>query len=255
MMKRFMLILFGIGLMVILACKPGSKQPEFDITAEFSKLDTAHKDIVDVRTQISELDSKIATLEDAKANPRKYKKEDLPTEDLAELQTKRSEMKSQLDEKVNTFMDNLTMFLNKGLNDFPDAQETKKAVRMYSDENILIAEEYIQKGGKYTKAIDIYRQAIQFDPEYDVLLEKIKRADELKYITQERFDEVKAGMSMDQVKEICGVPNINFIKEYNEGGKTVIAWFYQREDASAAGFYFNRGRLYNKKWTAVKKEQ
>lgn len=249
----FLCLVCGM-LMLMISCGAGEKKPEYDITAQFAELEGDYQDLKALRTRTAEIEEKIAILEDAEKHKRKYKKEDLPEEDPATLQTQLSETQASVEEVRDAFMDKLTMFLNKSLNEYPDAPETKKAVRMYSDENIRVAQDHIDKGGKYKKAIDIYQTALQYDPDYEVLIEKLKKAEEFRFITKERFDKVKVGMTMDEVKEVVGVPNISFIKEYKEKRGTVIAWFYQRDDASAAGFYFHRGKLYNKKWTATKTE-
>lgn len=240
--------LIGLAFLLWACGKGGEKAPEYDVAGEFSKLQASYNEVTKLREELASIDEKINLLKDAKKAPKKYKKEELPQEDLETLQTQKDEVQKTLDQTYDAFMDNLTLFLNKGLNEFPDKPETKKAIRMYSDENIRVAQEYIDRAGDYPKALDILKEAIKIDPDYPKLQEALRHVHEWQYITRERFDKVKKGMSMKQVKEICGNPNIKYIKEEKKASGKITAWFYPKEDKTATGIYFLNGRVYQKQW-------
>lgn len=247
------LICLPFFLLFIFSCQKKTEEVTFDVAKEWENIEKAYNEVQSLRKEMDDIKEKIKILEDAKANPKKYKKEELPQESIEVLKQKLDELrKTKYDPVYNAFLDNLsTIFLTKVLNDekLRDLPETKKAIRLYSDECIISGDEYITEGGKYKEAINIYKQAYELDPNYEKLKEKIKEAEEFMYITKERFDKVKNGMTMDEVKSICGYPNISYIQEKEEKGKKIIGWYYPKgEGQKAAGIYFYNGKVYSKSW-------
>lgn len=250
-MKKLFFLILGVILVMNFSCKKASKEVTFDVAQEFSNLLKQKDELAKLREEIKIIKEKIRILEDAKENPKKYKKEELPQENLEALKVSYEDLKkNKYDTKYNSFMDNLTMFLDKTLNDekLKNMPEVSKAIRLYSDECIITGEEFIKEGGKYKEAIDIYNQALSLDPNYDILKKKIKEAEDFRYITKERFDQVKKGMTYDEVKAICGYPNVSFIQEKEEKGKKIIIWYYPKEGQKAAGIFFSGGKVYAKIW-------
>jgi hypothetical protein len=141
--------------------------------------------------------------------------------------------------------------LNQQLVDFinanpPVAGETppervRQAIRMKSDEDIRIAREYIDEGGDYRRALDIYDAAQAVDPDYEELKRLRAEAEALRFMTEERFAQVEEGMTRDQVRAVLGQVNLRNIRDYPE--KNAVAWFYPRDDrGSAAAVWFNQDR-------------
>ncbi len=112
------------------------------------------------------------------------------------------------------------------------AGRTLGAIRMKSDEDILIAREHLEEGGDYRMAIDIYEAALAVDPDNPRLRQEMERAQARRYMTRERFDQVQEGMSAEQVRALLGPPNANDVREYPDRG--VTAWFYARDAKGAA---------------------
>jgi len=254
-MKKFFLLTLGVFLIFNFSCKKQSKEVTFDVAQEYSNILKQKGELDKLREEMKVLKEKIKILEDSKINPKKYKSEELPSESLEALKTKLEDLKkTQYETKYNAFMDNLTMFLDKTLNDnnLKNKPEVSKAVRLYSDECIMTGEEFIKEGGKYKEAIEIYNQALNLDPNYDLLKNKIKEAEDFRFIKKERFDQIKNGMTMDEVKAICGYPNVLYIQEKEEKGRKITAWFYPKEDQKAAGIFFSNGKVYEKIWEQKK---
>ncbi len=254
-MKKFFLLILGVFLVLNFSCKKTSKEITFDVTQEFSNIKKQKDEINKFREEMQVLKEKIKILEDYNINPKKYKKEELPAESLETLKASLEEIKkTKYETKYNALMDNLTIFLDKTLNDeqLKGKPEVAKAIRLYSDECIITGEEFIKEGGKYKEAIDIYNQALSLDPNYELLKNKIKEAEDFRFIKKERFDQVKNGMTMEEVKAICGYPNVSYIQEKEEKGRKIIAWFYPKEDQKAAGIFFANGKVYNKLWEPQK---
>ena len=119
---------------------------------------------------------------------------------------------------------------------------TLEALRMKSDEDILVAREHIDEGGDYRTAIDIYEAALAVDPDNPRLHEALESAQARRYMTRERFEQVQEGMTADQVRMLLGPPNVNDVREYPERG--VTAWFYARDarGGAAAVWFEKKGR-------------
>jgi tetratricopeptide (TPR) repeat protein len=121
----------------------------------------------------------------------------------------------------------------------PLTERQKAAIRMKSDEDILVAREHIEQGGDYERAIDIYEEALAVDPENPRLKGELQKARARRYITAEVFAKVKEGMSEDQVRALLGQPNLHNVKEYPDRG--VVAWFYPKDAVgAAAGVWFEK---------------
>ena len=114
-----------------------------------------------------------------------------------------------------------------------------EAIRMKSDEDIRLAREHIERGGDYRRAIDIYEAALAVDPDNPRLRQELESAQARRYITAERFAQVKEGMSQDEVRAALGQPNLNNVREYEDKG--ITAWFYTKDpQGGAAAVWFQR---------------
>lgn len=121
----------------------------------------------------------------------------------------------------------------------PPSGRQLEAIRMKTDEDILIAREHIERGGDFRRAIDIYEAALAVDPENPRLPEELERAKAHRYMTAERFAQVQEGMTQDQVRALLGQPNLHNIREYPQRG--VSAWFYTRDSqGGAAAVWFEK---------------
>lgn len=118
----------------------------------------------------------------------------------------------------------------------PLSERQKAAIRMKSDEDIALAHDFVERGGDYRRAIEIYEAALVVDPDYGRLRQELERARAERYMTRERFDQVKEGMSDAEVRALLGQPNLHNVREYKDKG--VLAWFYPRDASGAAAAVF-----------------
>jgi tetratricopeptide (TPR) repeat protein len=126
----------------------------------------------------------------------------------------------------------------------PLTRRQLEALRMKSDEDIHLARTFIEQGGDYERAIDIYKQALVVDPANSRLREELGRAQARRYMTREAFVQVQKGMDQDAVRRLLGQPNLNNVHAYPDKG--VVGWFYRKDGTGAAAavwFHKEDGRF------------
>lgn len=240
----------------IVGCSRGPSEEEL----KYAELQQQFADIqqqYDALTQLrADLDVQTATVAEIEAIDEK-KRTDEQMATLEEASVKLDELVLAQDAEYESLQGTLAEFLTTGLNDFPEAPETKAALDIYSQEAILVARDMIVKAGDYKKAIDhliaagsLYEQAGL--ETYGPLLDETAAFEEWRFITQERFDAVTKNMTMDEVKEVAGVPYYQNIQKDEKAG--VETWLYRKIEGGAAAVYFKmkNGKVYNKKFDAVK---
>jgi hypothetical protein len=117
------------------------------------------------------------------------------------------------------------------------SERQQAALRMKSDEDMLVAARYIEQGGDFETAIAIYRAALAVDPGYRRLEDALAEAEARRFMTRELFSLVKEGMMQEEVRGLLGRPNLHNVRAYPE--HRVLAWFYPKDAAgSAAAVWF-----------------
>ncbi len=169
--------------------------------------------------------------------------------ELASLKTDSAggaDVSAQLDatnKEAIQLTDELTAKIAAYINEDPPVQgeplrpDLLPAVRMNSAEGMLVAREYIDLAGDYRKAIDIYNQLLNLDPENPDLKAALADAEANRFMTEDRFAAVKKGMSADEVVAAIGRPLTRNVKDYP--AKKITAWFYPKDDeGNAAGIFY-----------------
>ena len=120
----------------------------------------------------------------------------------------------------------------------PLTERQQAAIRLKSAEDIVYAREYIRDGGDYARAIDIYNAALAVDPDNPDLQAALAGAEADRYMSEERFSQLEAGMSDVEVRRLLGNPHYRNIREYEDGA---VGWFYPTDpNRSAAAVYFRQ---------------
>lgn len=227
-----------LGVLVSLAaCGPGDPGTDPRRMAEWEWLEETHAELEELRAERAEL--RAETVEVARELRRERRPES--RERLDELETQIADLEDRIDEISAEFGQRLVRFINedpiRGGREPTELQLA--AVRMKSDEDIAIAREYIEKGGDYRRAISIYETAMAIDPDYERLQEELDRAQEMRYVTEERFSQIERGMSKYEVREILGQVNLLNRQEY-PGDRDVVAWFYSKGNRNPAGIWLEK---------------
>ena len=120
----------------------------------------------------------------------------------------------------------------------PSPPERRGAIRMKSDEDIAVGAEWIERGGDYRRAIEIYETQRRLDPHYEALAAALRHAREMRQVTAARFSKVEKGMTQRQVRDALGPVNLRMVRAFPERG--VEAWLYPQEEGGTAAVYFRR---------------
>jgi hypothetical protein len=213
---------------------------------QYQELQGARTDLAAAETTLAEIE---AVAERSRTDEQKAQLEELP----AQIEGLNATKDAAFDAVQGTVAD----FLNVALNDFPEDPITAEGLQVYSDEAIVVANETVVQAGDYKKALNqldvalSYYDSLGLAP-YQPLVDRIAELDDLRFITQERFDLVQKNMTMDEVKEVAGVPYYQNIQQDEKRG--VETWLYRKREGGAAAIYFRMksGKVYNKNFDAVK---
>jgi hypothetical protein len=110
------------------------------------------------------------------------------------------------------------------------------ALRMKSDEDIEVAQEWIDRGGDYRRAIEILETQRRHDPGYERLEQALQRARAMRFVTAERLARIEPGMTAIDVRATLGPANLREVLRRPAEG--VEAWFYPRAGGGRAAVYF-----------------
>jgi hypothetical protein len=258
-MRSYRLLSVCVVLVAVLGlvqgCSRGPSEEELKLAAfqeQSAALEVAYNALMEMR---AETDVAEAALVELQAIPENK----LTDEQKVELEELATGIESSVGAKETAFEEVqglLADYLNVGINEFPESQETADALLIYADEAILVADDMVEKSGDYKKAMDHlstaegYFEAAGLTP-YHPMVAKIAELDDWRFITQERFDQVKKGMTKEEVVAAVGQVYFRNIQENQEKG--VESWLYKKREGGAAAFYFKMrtGKAYDKNWEAV----
>ena len=237
-------------------CSRGPSAEELTLAALEERLATLQQQYADLQQAREDLAAAEMTLAEIEA----IKERDRTEEQVAELEvlpTTIEEINATKDLAFDAAQATLADFLNVALNEFPDHPATAQGLNLYSDEAIMIAGETVAQSGDYKKAINQLDAAVSYYesiglPPYQPLVDELAALDSMRFVTQERFDEVKKNMTKDEVKEIVGVPYYQNIQIDEKRG--VETWLFRKREGGAAAVYFRMktDKAYDKNWEAVK---
>lgn len=161
-----------------------------------------------------------------------------PTMTPEEIESKIAQLGDEAKDQADALYGKIIEFINSsGLVEGQElTPQQKAAFDAKAELDIAIAHEYIDAGGDYQKAINIYDQALRNNPGNEMLLAAKAEAERLQYMDEERFALAKKGMTEDEVREALGTVKHTNVRDFPE--KARIGWFYRKENGGAAGVYF-----------------
>lgn len=259
-MKRSRFLPCSVAVLVAIAlisgCSRGPSEEELaqaQFEEQLAQLQTQYQDLQQRRADLVAATAAMAEIEAVRERDRT----DEQKAELESLPVRIEELTVARDQAFDLAQGTLADFLNVALNNFPEDPATVEGLNIYSDEAILIARDTVLKAGDYKKATDQLASALSYYetlslPVYPKLAETLAELEEMRFINQERFDLIKKNMTMDEVKEVAGVPYYQNIQVDEKRG--VETWLYRKKDGGAAAIYFRvkTAKSYDKKWDAVK---
>ena len=75
-----------------------------------------------------------------------------------------------------------------------------RAGQLLAREKIMLGDEYMTVLSRYDKAIDLYREALQFQPDSAEAQQRIATAEQRRYVSMTAFANVKTGMKEEAVQ-------------------------------------------------------
>ena len=249
-------LVFVLTASLFIACGPKEPQVDEAREAEWAAILEDQGALETLRGEVADLEAAIAAATVAGPAEPVEGEPVLPT--VEELTADMEEKAGQVEVDSDALIGRVVGFLNEEtmIEGEPLTERQLQAIRIKSGEEMLIAQEYIDKGGDYRRAIDILRAALQLDPDNEDLKAALAGAEENRFVAEEKFAEAKKGMNQDEIRELLGPVNLRNIRKYDD--KNVEAWFYPTSEAGhAAGVWFREHkrsgemRAYQLKFDAV----
>lgn len=233
----------------LVSCGPSDDAGEDPAAAIWSEVTQMQEDLAATRAELAETRTQLAAADEEAAEGAEVATDEgaeegaeaAPTAE--ELEARIAELEDQAVSQAEEFTGKVIEYINgSGLVEGqPRTPEQSQAFDWKAEEDIRIAQEYIDKGGDYSRAIDIYNASLMSDPENQLLLDAKAKAEELQYMTEERFAAVEKGMSQDEVRAAIGTAHNRNRRDYED--ENMIGWFYPRnpaEGGGAAGVFFKQ---------------
>lgn len=256
-------------LLITTACGGGSSKEDQANAEEWAWLTEAKQNLDNKRQELADLRAEAMAAMEMEAEEEDVEAEEPEAEEGAEPEAEEIDYEAQIaalegeiEGLSEEFGNRLVGYLNADpmIEGEEPTEQQMNALRMKSSEDIILAQEWIEKGGDYKRALDILNTALMFDPDNPDLQAAIAKAETERFMSPERFALAEAGMTEDQVRAVLGQANLLNVREYPD--KDVVAWFYPTsEDGSAAAVWFqpekDTGELkaYQVKYEAINPEE
>ena len=230
-------VVAGLVALVMVSCGPkGPSEAELAREADWASLQEDKQALDELRQELAELRQKVAEgpAEEEAEGEGETEGEAAAEGEPAPTEADVEELANTIAEKADEFGGRLVTFLNSDpmIEGEPPTERQLAALHMKSDEDIALAREWIDKGGDYKRAIDIYNNALRFDPDNEAVKAALADAEANRYMTAERFKGVKKGMTEAEVRAVLGQVNLHNVKPFPD--RNVTAWFYPTGDNGAA---------------------
>ncbi len=242
----------------VAACEKGPSPEELEREAEWTWISDAKAQLDAKRQELAALREQLAALAGAEPAAGGAEGEEVAGPTAEELSAQVEQLQTEVADLSEEFNGRLVGALNADpMIEGEEPTERQQAMlRMKSDEDMLMAAEWIDKGGDYKRAIEIYNTALGLDPDNEKLKQALARAEADRFMSRERFEQAKKGMTEDEVRALLGQANLRNVKQYPDD---VVGWFYPTaDDGSAAAVWFKPDKkrdarvAYQLKYEAIK---
>ncbi len=132
-----------------------------------------------------------------------------------------------------------------------DRTHDPRAGQVLAREKIIMGDEYMQYLSRYDKALELYRAAVELDPNSADAKQRVVIAQQRRFVSMTAFANVKGGMKEDDVRKLAGLPREDWIKQVVQNNRVYSVWIYPKEDGGASAVYFDNGVVYHTNWNAA----
>ncbi|HYC60562.1 MAG TPA: hypothetical protein VEK79_13435 [Thermoanaerobaculia bacterium] len=160
-------------------------------------------------------------------------------------------------ERIELALDNLkkleptyNVFRDK-VNEYYQRTGDPRAAALLAREKIILGDEYLTVLSRYERALDLYREALELQPDNADAKQRIEFASEKRFVSMTAFANIKQGMKEDAVQRLIGLPREDWIKQVVQNNRVYAVWIYPKADAGAAAIYFDNGVVYHTNWNAA----
>ena len=241
--------LVGAALVVVVlvaACGGGGSSKEDQAKAEEwawltetkQTLDAKRQEMADLKVQM-EAEAMAATEEAAEPTEEAAEGMEEAVAEEIDLAAQMETLNAEVEELTEEFSNRLVAFINADpmIEGEEPTESQINALRLKSSEDIILAQEWIVRGGDYKRAIEIVNTAMMFDPGNPELEAALAEFEANRYMSEEKFAAAEKGMTEADIRRVLGQVNLHNVREYPD--KDVVAWFYPTaEDGSAAAVWF-----------------
>lgn len=238
--------------LILVACGPsGPSKQELALQEEFEALQEMQAELNGKRQELADLKMElVATIVEeveAETEAESEAESEVGEEEAIDEEVDLPSAIAALEEEVAAMTDEYGGRLVDALNANPmiegeePTEMQRTLISMKSDEDLALARDWIEKGGDYKRAIEIYNTALLIDPTNEKVLAALAEAESARYMNAELFEQAKKGMTQEQVRAVLGQVNLHNIREYPDRG--VVAWFYPTNEAGgAAAVWFRESK-------------
>jgi tetratricopeptide (TPR) repeat protein len=141
-------------------------------------------------------------------------------------------------------------FMDK-LRAYYDRTGDARASEVLAKEKILLGDSYMNILSRYDKAIELYREALEIQPDNHEIQQRIALAERRRFVSLSAFAAVKNGMREEEVRKLVGLPREEWIKQVLQNDRVYSVWIYPKADGGASAIYFDNGVVYHTNWNAA----
>jgi len=162
--------------------------------------------------------------------------------DVRELQHKAEADPGSLEARQR-YVDALSNFVRA----YPKDEE---ASALYGREELAYARELVRRG-RHGAAIPYFEDFLSRDTENAAVHEELNQARAQATIARDRFDDLRKGMSPDEVAELLGKPRPGWTHTLTKGKSTYDTWYYRKADGGTASVGFVDGKAWVAEYDGV----
>jgi tetratricopeptide (TPR) repeat protein len=160
-------------------------------------------------------------------------------------------------ERIEIALDNMkkleptyTVFIDK-ITEYYGRTSDPRAAALLAREKIMLGDQYMIVLSRYDKAIDMYREALEFQPGSVDAQQRITEAERRRYVGMSDFGSIRPGLKEEAVQRAIGLPREDWIKQVVQNNRVYSVWIYPKADGGAAAVYFDNGVVYHTNWNAA----